>query len=307
MEKFLITGGAGFIGSTLINELAKDENNFIVVADNLSTGKISNICFKKNIKFVKCDVNEYSDISPLIYFYDFDYIFHFAAVVGVKRTINSPLQVLRDMDGIKHLFNLSKSVQVKKIFFVSSSEVYGESSIFPQNEDSTPLNSNLPYAIVKNFGETMCKVYKKEYDLKYTILRLFNTYGSKQSKDFVISKFLDRALKDEDLTIYGDGEQTRSFCYIKDTVDIIMKIKKNNHFENDIVNVGSPDEISIINLAKKIIKLANSRSQIKHIPKLPVGDMQRRRPCINKLADKLTNIQFTTLDYGILDMIKSAQ
>ena len=162
----------------------------------------------------------------------FDYVFHYAAVVGVKRTQENPIMVLNDIEGIKNVLQLSKNSSVKRVFFSSSSEVYGEPVELPQNEETTPLNSRVPYAIVKNVGESFFRSYFKSYGLPYTIFRFFNTYGPNQSEDFVIAKFLKSALINEDITIYGDGSQTRTFCYVDDNINTCISLADiaRNHF-----------------------------------------------------------------------------
>lgn len=212
-SKILVTGGAGFVGSALAEKLADNADNFVVVVDNLLTGSLSKVPPSKhnNVKFIKADVNDFRDISAIFYAYAFDYVFHYAAVVGVKRTLDHPSWVLNDLTGLKNVLDLSKNTGVKRVYFSSSSEVYGEPVEYPQNETTTPLNSRLPYAIVKNLGEAYLRAYKQEFGLDFTIFRFFNTYGPKQSTDFVMSKFIDSALLDQDITIYGDGSQTRTF------------------------------------------------------------------------------------------------
>jgi UDP-glucose 4-epimerase len=172
-----------------------------------------------NFRFIKTNVNDYGDISAIMLGFQFDYVFHYAACVGVQRTLRNPVQVLCDIDGIKNVLGLAKNTGVRRVFYSSSSEVYGEPVEFPQNEDTTPLNSKLPYAVVKNVGESFLRSYKREYGLDFTIFRFFNTYGPKQSADFVITKFIASALHGKDITIYGDGSQSRTFCYIGDNVE----------------------------------------------------------------------------------------
>jgi nucleoside-diphosphate-sugar epimerase len=218
MVKILITGGAGFIPSSLADKLLLDEKNFVVLIDNFLTGYQKNIPIHKNCKFIKCDVNNYNELSAIMSSHQFDYVFHYAAVVGVMRTLQNPIMVLDDIKGIENILSLSKNTGVKRVFYSSSSEVYGEPVSLPQNEYTTPLNSRLPYAVVKNIGEAFCRSYQQEYNLDYTIFRFFNTYGPKQSQDFVMSKFLNAALRHEDITIYGDGMQTRTFCFIDDNL-----------------------------------------------------------------------------------------
>jgi nucleoside-diphosphate-sugar epimerase len=280
MNKILITGGAGFIGSALAEKLIADENNYVVIVDDLSTGDTGKLPspVRKNWKFIKCDANEYRDISEIMLAFQFDFVFHYAAVVGVERTQAHPVMVLKDIDGIKNILDLSKNTGVKRVFFSSSSEIYGEPVEIPQNVYTTPLNSRLPYAIVKNVGEAFCRSYCKEFGLNYTIFRFFNTYGPKQSIDFVISKFLISAFNNENITIYGDGNQTRTFCYVDDNVDTTLKAFYEDKVVNDVINIGGSREITINELAKTVIELTGSKSKIEYLPPLKEGDMKRRRP-----------------------------
>ena len=297
----LITGVAGNIGSSFCKELLKDNFNKIIGVDNLSTGKLNNINFIKNKKFIfkKYDINNKNHINKLFKDYKIEYIFHYAAVVGVQRTLNNPLDVLNDIDGIKNILNNAKRYKIKRIFFSSSSEVYGEPFESPQNELTTPLNSRLPYAIVKNVCESYIKTYYKEYGLNYTILRLFNTYGPSQSEDFVITKFLKAAIKNKNLNIYGDGKQTRSFIYIDDNINFTKKIFYKNQLINDTINLGNNQEITILNLAKLIIKITKSKSKIVFKNKLIEGDMNNRKPDISKMKKYYKN-KLKPLREGIL-------
>jgi UDP-glucuronate decarboxylase len=287
MEKVLITGGAGFIASTLADALLASGKYHVVAVDNLLTGRIENLSNHPNYKFVKCDVNNYKDISAVMLHHNFAYIFHYAAVVGVKRTIDNPRLVLEDINGLQNVFELSKNTSVKRLFFSSSSEVYGEPVHLPQHELFTPLNSRLPYAVVKNLGECFCKSYKHEYNLDYTIFRFFNTYGLRQSEDFVVAKFLHAAFENKDITIYGDGSQTRTFCFANDNIEFTLKILEEGLFINDVINVGN-DCLSTINeLAETIIHLTNSKSKIINLPPLKEGDMTRRQPDNSKMLSVL--------------------
>ena len=306
MPRILVTGGAGFIGSSLAEKLAADKDNFIVIVDDLSTGSKSKIPESKhhNIVFIKCDVNDWRDISGVMYSQPLDYIFHYAAVVGVKRTIDNPVNVLKDLAGIKHLLTFAKNTGVKRVYFSSSSEVYGESINFPQHEETTPLNSRLPYAIVKNASEAYLKSYQQEYGLEYTTFRFFNTYGPKQSKDFVVSKFIARALHNEPLQVYGDGTQMRTFCYINDNIDATVTAFKENLYINDVVNIGGNIEITVLELAKIIIRLTKSKSKIVHLPPLKDGDMTRRKPDLARM-NKLLNRKPVSLEDGLMKIIKN--
>lgn len=302
MTNFLVTGGAGNIASALVNELAKDKNNLIVIADNLLTGHLKKVPIHlANVKFIKCDCNLFNDIAPLFFTFKFDYVFHYAAVVGVERTLKNPLWVLRDITGIENVLGLSKNTGVERVYYASSSEVYGEPFDFPQHEDTTPLNSRLPYAVVKNVGESYLRTYFQEFGLNYLIFRFFNTYGPNQSEDFVVPRFLKRALKNQDIEIYGDGSQTRTFCFVDDNVEACLKFH-NDDQEADTVNIGSDDEISILALAERIIKITNSKSKILFKPSLPEGDMAGRRPDISKMR-RLLKRELTSLDQGLHKLV----
>lgn len=302
MNKILITGGAGFVPSSLADRLSSDPSNKLILVDNLLTGDIKKIPSSENVKFIKCDVNNYNDISPIMTSYQFDYVFHYAAMVGVKRTLDNPVGVLNDIQGIKNILDLSKNTGVKRVFYSSSSEVYGEPVEFPQNEHTTPLNSRLPYAIVKNIGEAFLKSYKQEYGLDYTIFRFFNTYGPKQSTDFVISKFIKAALSNNDITIYGDGGQTRTFCYIDDNIDATMHALNSIEYANQTINIGNDIEFSIVELAALIIKLTNSESKIVHLSPLKEGDMTRRKPDIS-IMKKLLGRNLLSLEDGLCKIL----
>ncbi len=305
MSRILVTGGAGFIGSAIVEKLIKKEEDYIVIVDNLLTGDINKIPKSKfnNLKFIKADVNKRDELSEIMTGFHFDYVFHLAALVGVERTLEYPISVLDDLKGFKNIMELSKNTSVKRVYFSSSSEVYGEPVELPQNEDTTPLNSKLPYAIVKNAGEAFLRSYQKEYGLEYTIFRYFNTYGTKQSKNFVISKFLYAAFNNKDITIYGDGKQTRTFCYIDDNVEACVNAFYNNEFINDVFNVGNDIEITILELAELIIKLTNSKSKIVFLPKLEEGDMPRRQPDLSKMRKICTKKQIS-IEEGLKKVIK---
>jgi UDP-glucose 4-epimerase len=304
MRKILVTGGAGHVGSCIVDGLVKNPDNFVVVVDNLLTGDISKVpTDKENCKFIRCNVNDYADILAVMLSYQFDYVFHYAAVVGVQRTLDNPVAVLKDIDGIENVLNLSKNTGVKRIFFSSSSEVYGEPVEFPQNEFTTPLNSRLPYAIVKNVGEAFLKSYQQMYGLDYTIFRFFNTYGPKASTDFVVTKFIDLALKGKDITIYGDGSQTRTFCYSDDNVDACLNAFNNDLVINDVANIGNDKETTILELAETIIRITGSSSKIVHLPPLEEGDMTRRKPDITKMKELLGR-DLCSLEDGIKKIIE---
>ena len=301
----LVTGAAGQVGSCLVDKLIEDESNFVVAIDNFLTGNKDNLPTNNpiNYKFIVCDVNDKKQISAVMTSFQFDYVFHYAAVVGVKRTIENPLWVLNDIHGIAGILKLCVSIGVKRIYFSSSSEVYGEPFEHPQNEKTTPLNSRLPYAIVKNVAEAYLKSYHKEFGLEYTIFRFFNTYGPKQSNDFVVKKFLNAALKNEPITIYGDGSQSRTLCYIDDNIEATVNCLYKNLFVNETINIGNSNEISMLELAKFIVKLTGSSSGIQHLPPLEEGDMTRRCPDISNMKIALGK-ELTDLETGVKKILE---
>lgn len=302
-RKILVTGAAGFIASSLIDELILDSSTEVVGVDNLLTGRLSNLPLDSpNFHFIKADVNQWSEISAIMLSHRFNYVFHYAAVVGVKRTLDHPLLVLDDIKGIENVLKLSKNTGVTRVFFSSSSEVYGEPVEFPQHEQTTPLNAKLPYAIVKNIGEAYLKSYHQEHGLNYTIFRFFNTYGPKQSEDFVLSRFIKAAVKGHNITVYGDGQQARTFCYIDDNIDAAICCLNNGECLNDIVNIGSATEISILDLAKLVIEISGSSSQIVHLPPLKEGDMKRRQPDNTRMLSML-NRDLLPLEKGLRRML----
>ncbi len=307
-NKILVTGGAGNVGSALVYKLLQNEDNYVVIVDNLSTGFVSKLppIQNESWKFINADVNNYVDISTIMHSYNFHYVFHYAAVVGVQRTQNNPIAVLNDIDGIKNILNLSKNSSVKHVYFASSSEVYGEPVQLPQHEFDTPLNSRVPYAVVKNVGECFFRSYWQAYHLPYTIFRFFNTYGPNQSTDFVISRFLAAALKNKEITIYGDGSQTRTFTHVDDNIDVCNKIFEEKLLINDVINIGNDELFTIKELANLIIKITNSTSKLIYLPPLKDGDMTRRQPDNTKMKEIL-NKKLITIEQGINLMMTNKQ
>jgi nucleoside-diphosphate-sugar epimerase len=299
MQSILVTGGAGNIGSALVRALVKRPDTEVIVADNLLTGSEEKVKIDApNLTFIKSDVNDFNDISPLFYRFSFTHVFHFAAVVGVQRTLENPLLVLRDITGVENILRLCKNTGVRRVYFSSSSEVYGEPFEIPQNENTTPLNSRLPYAVVKNVGEAYLRTYHREYGLPYTIFRFFNTYGPRQSEDFVLPRFVRAALAGAPLKVYGDGSQTRTFCYVDDTVEACMSVHDQGACENDVINIGSDVEMSILELARSVIRFVGRASAIEYLPPLLEGDMSRRCPDTSKMS-KLLKRPLLPLEEGI--------
>lgn len=296
----LVTGGAGHIGSSLCRRLVEDPDNFVVIIDNFLTGsreKLPSVSHK-NWKFIRADVNRWADLAPVFSLFQFEYVFHYAAVVGVQRTLANPHLVLNDIDGIRNVLELAKSTGVSRVLFSSSSEVYGEPVETPQKERTTPLNSRLPYAVVKNVSEAYLRTYQSEFGLDYTIFRFFNTYGPSQSDDFVVSRFLRHALRKEDLLIYGDGLQTRTFCFIEDNLDATLAALRDKSCVNEVINVGSDVETTILELAKTIIEMTGTSARIRHVNPLKEGDMTRRKPDI-AIMKRLLGRELVPLQQGV--------
>ena len=304
-NKILVTGGAGNIGSALVERLILNPNNSVVIVDNLSTGFLSKLPSqeKTNWEFIQANVNMLEDISRVMLSDKYDYVFHFAAVVGVIRTQENPIDVLSDIEGIKNILNLAKNSSVKHVYFASSSEAYGEPVELPQNEYRTPLNSRVPYAVVKNVGECFFRSYWQTYGLPYTIFRFFNTYGPNQSTDFVVARFLAAALQNKDIQIYGDGSQTRTFTFVDDTVSVCSSIFEQQLLVNDVINIGNDQLVTIRELAELTIRITGSSSKISFLPPLKEGDMTRRQPDNTKMRSIL-NRELICLEDGIKAMLR---
>jgi UDP-glucose 4-epimerase len=306
MKRVLVTGGAGNVGGALAEGLVKTNKYFVTIVDNLETGSVSKLPSKKytNWDFYEANVNSFENIAKIMIGGNYDYVFHYAALVGVDRTLARPLDVLEDIKGIEHICKLCVQENVKRLFFSSSSEVYGEPVEFPQNEESTPINSKLPYAKVKAIGESYLQAYHQEYGLDYTIFRFFNTYGPKQSEDFVLGRFIRAAIKGEDITVVGDGSQTRTFCHIDDNLKVTLAALEKGYFLNDIINLGNDNELSILELAKTVIAVLNSNSRIVYIPERVEGDMRRRLPDLTKLRKYYKN-PLISLEDGVKMVVDS--
>ena len=305
-QSILVTGGAGNVGGALARRLTERSDTFVVIVDDLSTGSLEKLPppTAKNWRFIQADVNDYDAISAIMISHQFDHVFHYAAVVGVQRTQENPVSVLNDINGIRNVLELCKNTGVKKVFYASSSEVYGEPVVIPQHEETTPLNSRVPYAVVKNIGEAFLRSYHKQYGLDYTIFRFFNTYGPQQSEDFVVPRFLRQALQNEPITIYGKGDQTRTFCYVDDNVDTCLAVLDGEKVPGNVLNIGSADEISVLELAKLVIELTDSKSEIVFLPPLEEGDMMRRQPD-NSTMLSILGRELVPLSKGLKSMLPS--
>jgi dTDP-glucose 4,6-dehydratase len=283
----LIAGGAGFIGSHLCDFLIKKGHNLICM-DNLITGKKANIRHildNKNFKFIQHDVSGHIDIKKKI-----DYVLHFASPASPVDYLKYPIKTLKVGSlGTHNALGVAKKYKAKFIL-ASTSEVYGNPLVNPQPEtywgNVNPIGPRGVYDEAKRFAEAITLAYHKTHNIDVKIARIFNTYGPRMRKQDgrAIPNFIDQALKDKPLTVYGNGSQTRSFCYITDLIDGIYKLMHSNL--NEPVNLGNPNEMTVLELAKKIIELTDSRSNIIY-ETLPVDDPKVRRPDITKAKREL--------------------
>jgi UDP-glucose 4-epimerase len=285
----LVTGGAGFIGSHLVDHLLGYGAN-VICFDDLSTGSrgyVSKMRGNKRFSFVKGDVNEASDVQRVFSGKRIDYVFHYAALVGVQRTIEEPLKVLEDIDGIKNILECSRRYGVKKVVYASSSEVYGNQPQMPLHEDRSLLDVRLPYALVKSAGENYLRTYWEALGLPVTILRFFNVYGPRQESSrygFVTGIFISQVLQGQAPTIFYDGSQTRDFMYVADNVEAAIQALVSRKTDGEALNVGTGKETSILELAKQIIVLngAPLKPSLLHKRKLSV-EVQRRVADVGKM------------------------
>ncbi|MBQ4646848.1 MAG: SDR family oxidoreductase [Candidatus Gastranaerophilales bacterium] len=284
MKTILITGGAGFIGSNLCKRLIKD--NIVICLDNLSTGDMTNIMpllENPNFKFIEHDIINPIDI-------EIDEIYNLACPASPVHYQKDSLQTLKTcVFGIYNLLELAKKYNAK-ILQSSTSEVYGNPLIHPQNEDYFGnVNINGPrscYDEGKRCAETFMSDYHKQYDVNIKIARIFNTYGKNMRQDDgrVISNFIVQALSNKEITIYGDGSQTRSYCYIDDLIDGLIKLMESNI--STPINLGNPFEYSILKTAEIIMSKIETKSQIV-FKKLPQDDPIKRKPDITKAKKEL--------------------
>ena len=284
----VLTGGSGFIGSHLSKELLKNGENKLIVVDNLLTGNLDNIqdlLDHENATFIQHDVQDHIEIDEKV-----DYVFHLASAASPVAYTENPVNTLKAGSlGTINTLGLARK-HGAEYFLASTSEVYGDPLVTPQNEEYwgnvNPNGERSMYDEAKRFAEAATATYARSYDLKTKIIRIFNTYGpNMQLNDGrVVTNLIVQALNDEDLTIYGDGSQTRSFSYVSDTVAGIIAMMESNHYE--VFNIGNPYEMTVKELAETILKLTNSKSEIIYKP-LPNDDPQQRRPDISKAKDKL--------------------
>lgn len=286
MKKVLVTGGAGFLGSHLCDRLV-EQGNHVLCVDNYFTGSKKNIehlLDYKNFEVIRQDV-----CFPL--YVEVDEIYNLACPASPHYYQWDPIQTTKtSFMGAYNMLGLAKRTGAKMLQ-ASTSEIYGDPAVHPQPEEYwgnvNPIGIRSCYDEGKRVAETLCMDYKRQHDVNVKIIRIFNTYGPRMAQDDgrVVSNFIVQALKGQDITVYGDGSQTRSFCYVDDLIEGIMRMMITYEFSGP-VNLGNPGEFTMLELAEKVIRLTGSSSKIIHKP-LPADDPKQRKPNIELAKDKL--------------------
>jgi dTDP-glucose 4,6-dehydratase len=304
----LVTGGAGFLGSHLCEALLAD-GYAVVAVDNLLTGRISNIEHLRregSFEFLQLDINRPFDCDKV------DYVFHFASPASPVDYMVHGIETLKvGSFGTLHALEIAQKYQAKYLV-ASTSECYGDPLEHPQKEtywgNVNSIGPRSVYDEAKRFTEALTMAYHRYQQVDTRIVRIFNTYGSRMQLNDgrVIPNFMKQAFRGDDLTVYGDGSQTRSFCYVSDEIEGIMRLAKSDeHFP---VNVGNPDEFTILECAKHVIAITGSKSSIRYA-KLPQDDPKQRRPDISKARSLLQWEPKVDLDTGLrmsLDYFRDA-
>lgn len=286
-QRILITGGAGFIGSHLCR-LLLDKGYQVICLDNLITGKLSNLSAlskNKNFKFIRHNVSEYIDVKGPIHS-----VLHFASPASPIDYLKYPIQTLKVGSlGTHNALGVAKAKKAR-FLLASTSEIYGDPLVNPQPENYwgnvNPIGPRGVYDEAKRFAEAITMAYHRYHKMDTKIVRIFNTYGERMRKEDgrAIPNFINQALHNRPITVYGSGSQTRSFCYVSDLIDGIYRLLMSH--EHEPVNVGNPNEMTLLELARAIIKLTGSRSRIVFEP-LPVDDPKVRRPDISRARKTL--------------------
>ena len=310
--KYLISGGAGFIGSHLAKKLIT-RGDLVVVLDNLSTGSISNVSgIKNHIEFEQGNILDKALINRLVA--ESDYVVHLAAALGVLNIVNKPLESLRtNLQGSEVVLEACDKYR-KPVLIASTSEIYGKNNKVPLNEVDDriighPLKSRWSYSEAKAVDESLAYFYYLENKLPIRIVRFFNTVGPRQVGHYgmVVPRFVSAALRNNPLSVYGSGDQIRCFCHVDDAVRALLLVMDSSKAVGEVFNVGNNQQITIMELAKKVIELTGSSSTIEKIAyekEYPEGfeDMQRRVPDISKIKQVLGWTPEINLDQIIKDI-----
>ena len=295
--RVLITGGAGFIGSHLTDELIAGGND-VIALDDLSTGSFDNIEHldgNKRFRFVEGTILNESLVDKLVE--QSDVVYHLAAAVGVDLIVKKPLEsLITNIKGSEVVLEMVYRYH-KKVLITSTSEIYGKNANGPLKEEDdrilgSPLKARWGYSTAKAVDEMLAYIYWRQKKVPSVIVRLFNTVGPRQTGTYgmVVPRFVNQALKGEDMTVYGNGKQSRCFLHVKDVVVTLIKLMDNKDAVGKVFNIGSQEEISIEDLAKKVIEITKSRSRIMYVPydkayEEGFEDMQRRVPDTTKVRD----------------------
>ena len=306
-KKVVVTGGAGFIGSNLCLELSKD--NHVIIFDDLSSGFFKNIedlTDKNNVDFVKGTINDISLLQKT--FKDVDYVFHQAAIASVVKSIADPVKSnYVNVDGTLNVLIAARDNEVNKVIQASSSSIYGDTTISPETENILPSPLS-PYAIGKLAGEYYCKIFNETYNLATTSLRYYNVYGPNQDPTSeyaaVIPIFITKILKNESPIIYGDGEQTRDFVYVKDVVNANILAAESNAI--GVFNIANGKTITINELAKLIMKIYNKNLKLIYKDVRP-GDVKHSLADVSKSKEKLNYEPKFDLESGLKETIEWLQ
>lgn len=298
-KRVLVTGGAGFLGSHLCKRLLED-GHYVIAVDNLYTGRIENIqpfFSNPDFEFVQHDITEPMDIKV-------EEIYNAACPASPPHYQKSPTFTTKTcVQGLIHMLDIATKYHAKILQF-STSEVYGDPQIHPQPEQYrgyvNPIGIRSCYDEGKRCGEALCFDYAREFHTRVKVIRIFNTYGPNMDpKDGrVVSNLIMQALQGEDITIYGDGSQTRSFCYVDDLIEGIVRMMDSKDEIMGPVNLGNPGEFTILELAQRIIEKTNTISKIQYCP-LPADDPLQRKPVIEKAKELLSWEPQVSLDQGL--------
>jgi dTDP-glucose 4,6-dehydratase len=305
LARALVTGGAGFLGSHLCDRLLA-EGLEVIAMDNLITGSTDNIAHNidnKNFRFIYYNVTDFIYLDgPL------DYIFHLASPASPVDFPTKPIQILKvNALGTHKALGLAKA-KGARFFLASTSEVYGDPIIHPQTEEYlgnvNPVGVRGVYDEAKRFAEAMTMAYHRFHQVPVRIVRIFNTYGPRMRLDDgrVVPNFIGQALRGEPITVYGDGEQTRSFCYCSDLIDGFWKLMMSDH--TGPINIGNPTEKTMLEFAREIKRLTNSPSEIVFEPLHTTDDPKKRKPDITKATSLLGWKPVVSLDEGLTRTIE---
>lgn len=303
MSRILVTGGAGFIGSHLCRRLL-DKGNEVICADNLFTGSKANIrglLSNPNFEFIRHDIT-----MPL--YVEVDKIYNLACPASPPHYQYNPIKTIKsNVLGAMNMLELARRVRAR-ILQASTSEVYGDPAVHPQTEaywgNVNPIGIRSCYDEGKRVAETLFFDYHRQNHVDIKVMRIFNTYGPNMDPDDgrVVSNFIVQAIRGQELTVYGDGKQTRSFCYVDDLVEGMVRLMESEAGFTGPCNIGNPNEFAMLELAELIIKLTGSKSKIIHKP-LPQDDPRQRRPDITLAKEKLNWEPETALEEGLVKTI----